>query len=475
MLSIRLSTEATPHARNIQRARGGLSTVLERLGTGLRINRAADDAAGLGVSTDLHTQQRSGRMALRNVQYAMEMADTAQSGLDEVTDIVQRMRELAVASASETLAGEERAYLQDEYGQLLSEVDRIANSTSFAGKRLLAPKAVDVLFMIDTSDSMGLEIPGFRSEIPGFRETLLAAGLDVRMGLAGVSNTVDTVDGSTSAVNLTDDTDLFDSGLNSFTNNGVGLMDPYTTMLDQAGVVPLAGDNGPEGQGFRSDAQKLILYAADIGQEVSLSFATEASAAQALASAGFTVHVMTRLSVAATDYDDITSATGGSLQDMNGFGVGFDVMLDNIAQDIIANARPVDAIEVQAGTGSGADSRIELGVPADTTTFTLGIQDTDVETVASAGVAIDALDSALSVLGSSYAKLGASYNRLESAANHHEQHLMALAGAESVIRDADYAYEIAAMTAVQIVEQAGIAAQVQANSLLSSAVSTLIG
>ncbi len=451
-----------------------MSLSLERISSGMRINRAADDAAGLGVSTKLRTEQHSGRMALRNVHDAMEMATTAEGGLFEIQDMLQRMRSLAVASASETLADEERAYLQDEYGQLMDEIDRIANSTYFGSKRLLAPKAIDLLFMIDTSDSMGFEIPAFRNEIPTFRQTLLDAGLDVRMGLSGVSNTVDTTDGSTTAIGLTDDTAAFDATLSTFTKQGVGLMDPYTTMLDQTGLVPLAGDDGPERHGFRSDAQKLVLYAADIGQEISLSSATETSAALALADAGFTVHVMTRLGLFGGDYDEITTATGGLLQDMNSFGINFDVMLDNIAQDVINKARPVSPIEVQAGTGSGAQHRIQMSVPVDATTFNLGIQETDISTVATARDALSLVDSALRTVGSNFASIGASFNRLESAANHHEENLMALAGAESVIRDADYAYETAALTATQIVEQAGIAAQSQATNLLMAAIPSLL-
>lgn len=475
MLSVRFPVGLAAFAQPLRQADGALTASLTRLSSGLRIRTAADDAAGLGVATDLLTAQRSSRMALRNVQDAMEMTVTAEGGLFEVTDLLQRMRELAVAGASETLAQEERAYLQDEFGELQAEIDRIANATSFAGRRLLAPKAVDLLFMIDTSDSMGLEIPGFQAEIPGFRETLLAAGLDVRMGLAGVSTTIDPDDGSTVAQRLTDDTAAFDAELAAFTNNGVGLMDPYSTMLDQAGVVPLAGTDGPEQHGFRQDAQRLILYAADTGQETSLSSATEDSAAQALSAAGFTVHVMTRLAANGGDYDAITTATGGSLQDMNGFGVGFDTMLDNIAQDIIAGARPVERLDVQADIGSGADSRIELGFPADTTTFTLGVQESSVATVADARSAIDDLDGALLAVGRSFAVLGASFNRLESAANHHEARLVALGGAESAIRDADMAQVTAELTVAQITQQAGLAALAQARSIHSATIPALLG
>ena len=135
-LQIRLASEARPFVRHHQRARTALSISLERLTSGMRINRAADDAAGLAVSSNLRTEQKSGQMALRNVHDAMEMAETAETGLVEVADMLQRMRSLSVASSSETLASEERSYLQEEYDQLLAEVDRIANTTSFGSKRL---------------------------------------------------------------------------------------------------------------------------------------------------------------------------------------------------------------------------------------------------------------------------------------------------------------------------------------------------
>ena len=463
-LQIRLASEARPFVRHHQRARTALSISLERLTSGMRINRAADDAAGLAVSSNLRTEQKSGQMALRNVHDAMEMAETAETGLGEVADMLQRMRSLAVASSSETLATEERSYLQEEYGQLLAEVDRIANTTSFGSKRLLSPKAIDIIFMIDTSSSMGIEIPVFRTEIPTFRQTMLDAGLDVHMALAGVSSTVDFQDGNTTAISLTGNTTAFDATLASFGITGVGLMDPYSTMLDQTGLVPLTGDNGPERHNFRGDSQKVLLYAADIGQETSLSAATETSAATTLANAGFTTHVMTRAGFEG-DYDEITTATGGLLQQMSGFGVGFDTMLDNIAQDIISKARPVSPIEVQAGTGSGAEHRIKFGVPVDVTTVALGIDGTDVATTATARGAMDLLDSALDAVGRAFAALGAGYNRLEAAADHQETHLMALAGAESELLDADYAYETSALTAVQA----------QATDLLVAAIPSLLG
>ncbi len=476
MLTIRAPAGAGALDRHGLRTQGSLRRSLERLSSGLRINEAADDAAGLGVSTDLRTDIRSAEMALRNVEDAIEMTHTAEGGLHEVTDLLQRMRELAVASASATLADEERQYLQDEYGELMREIDRTANVSQFGNQKLLAPGDVDILVMIDLSDSMGLEIPGFQAELPGMRQTLLDAGLDVKMGLVGVANSSDPIDGATVYQRLTGDADVYDAALAAFSNTGLGLMDPYTTMLDQTGVVPVDGTDGPEKNGFRATAtQKLVLYASDRGQEVALTGATEASTATALAEAGFTVHAMTVLGSFGGDFDDIATATGGSVQDMNAFGVGYAAMLDNIAQDVIAKARPLPTLEVQAGIGNTDADRITLGFPVDATTPTLGISETAVSTVAGAREALDLLDDALLTVGRGLATLGGSERRLQAAVAFHHDQLAALSSAEGQIRDADMAELTSELTALQIMQQAGIASRAQAHQLHSSTIPALLG
>lgn len=448
---------------------------MERLSSGLRINRARDDAAGLGVATNLRTDVRSSSMALRNVEEALEMANVADSGIHEAVDVVQRMRALAVASASETLADEERAYLDDEYGELLAQLDDIAHGTDYNDTTLLGPRPVDILFMVDVSDSMGNEIPAFRAELGTFIDTMNDAGLAVRISLIEVSNTRDSVDGASVRLGLTDDRDRFDASLSTLVTTGLGLMDPYTTMLDQTGVVPLAGDDGPEIPSFRKDARKLVLYAADRPQEIALSAATEADTAQALADAGFTAHIMGVAATSTAAFDDIATVTGGSFQNMSAFGVGFDTMLDNIAQQTIAESRPVQGIEVQAGIQNDADSRIALGFPVDLTTVAMGLDTTAVDTAAAARGAIDALDGALVTMNRARATLGASVNRLESTARHHITQIEALSSAESQVRNADYAVVTSELTASQIVQQSGIAAQAQANQLHAQAIPSLLG
>lgn len=115
-----------------------MKTSLERLSTGLRINRASDDAAGLGVSENLRTQIKGSSQAMKNAQDGIAAITIAEGAANEVSDILQRMRELAVQSSNDTLTSTERAYTSQEYGQLKSEIDRIAEVTNYNGMKLIS-------------------------------------------------------------------------------------------------------------------------------------------------------------------------------------------------------------------------------------------------------------------------------------------------------------------------------------------------
>lgn len=110
---------------------------LEKLSTGLRINRAADDAAGLSVSEQLRTQVRGLAMGNRNIQDGMSLLNIAEGALIEIEDMLQRIRELAIQAANDTLTSTERNYIQTEIDQLKTEIDRIANGTQYNSQKLL--------------------------------------------------------------------------------------------------------------------------------------------------------------------------------------------------------------------------------------------------------------------------------------------------------------------------------------------------
>jgi len=135
-MTVRTNVSAIQAAGILGKTNKALSSSLLKISSGLRINSAADDAAGLGVKTNLETESISVRQAMRNTNDGISIIQTAESAANEITDILQRVRELAVQSASDTLQNTERSYIDDEFQQLSSEIDRIANSTEFNGIKL---------------------------------------------------------------------------------------------------------------------------------------------------------------------------------------------------------------------------------------------------------------------------------------------------------------------------------------------------
>ncbi len=135
-LTVNTNTASLNAINNLNQTQRALGGSYQRISSGLRIAKAADDAAGLAVAESLDAQSASGRVAMRNTNDGISVIQTAEGAMDSVGDIISRMRELAVQSSSETLADDERAYIQDEFEQLTAEIDRIASSTQFNGTAL---------------------------------------------------------------------------------------------------------------------------------------------------------------------------------------------------------------------------------------------------------------------------------------------------------------------------------------------------
>ena len=130
-LRINYNFESVSAQRNLSQTQGSFFKAIEQLSSGLRINKAGDDAAGLAVSEKLKNQVRGLNQAQRNAQDSISLLQTAEGALNETHSILARMRELAVQSANDTLTTSDRLHIQDEVNQLLSEVDRIGNATQF--------------------------------------------------------------------------------------------------------------------------------------------------------------------------------------------------------------------------------------------------------------------------------------------------------------------------------------------------------
>ena len=130
-LTVNTNLSALSAANALNNTQGNLSSTLARISTGLRVTKAADDAAGSAVAMNLSTTARSGRQAMRNSNDGISVIQTAEAATKEVLNILDRMRELAVQSASETLENGERSYIDEEFEELSDEIERIAQATEF--------------------------------------------------------------------------------------------------------------------------------------------------------------------------------------------------------------------------------------------------------------------------------------------------------------------------------------------------------
>src|SRR5664279_3274510 len=144
--------------RNLSTTQNAISKSMQRLSSGLRINSAADDAAGLAISVGMDAQVKSMNQAVRNANDGVSLAQTAEGSLNETTNILTRMRELAQESATGTVTDTQRISIQNEFSQLGSEIDRIAAATQFNGKSLLDGNlSGGISFQIGTNNTAGVD------------------------------------------------------------------------------------------------------------------------------------------------------------------------------------------------------------------------------------------------------------------------------------------------------------------------------
>ena len=165
--------------RNLSSTQNALSTSMQRLSSGLRINSAADDAAGLAISVGMNAQVKSMNQAVRNANDGVSLAQTAEGSLNETTNLLTRMRELAQESATGTVSNTQRTSIQNEFTQLSSEIDRIANATQFNGTNLLdGTLSTGISFQIGTNntanDSISLSVTAAGSSALGLGATAVS-------------------------------------------------------------------------------------------------------------------------------------------------------------------------------------------------------------------------------------------------------------------------------------------------------------
>lgn len=185
--------------RNLVGTNRSLNISLQRLSSGLRINSAKDDAAGLALSDKMTAQIRGLNQAVRNANDGISMAQTAEGALQESTNLLQRMRELAVQSANGTYGSSERSSLNDEFSQLQQEISRIANKTEFNGTQVLKGSMNQTTLQVGANrgDTITMSVGGTSMTASG----LNVAADDVSIGTIGAASAaISAIDGALSTI-----------------------------------------------------------------------------------------------------------------------------------------------------------------------------------------------------------------------------------------------------------------------------------
>ncbi|OOZ38010.1 hypothetical protein BOW53_16755, partial [Solemya pervernicosa gill symbiont] len=239
--------------RNLSKSQSQLQTSLQRLSSGLRINSAKDDAAGLAIANRMTSQIRGFDQAMRNSNDGISLAQTAEGALSESTNILQRIRELAIQSANSTNSSTDRLSLQSEVNQLVSELDRISNTTSFNGLKLLdgsftaqtfqvgaeANQTINVTVAGATSDNLGINKVSVDNTTDGLTAATNSGGGNVATDMGGVTGAVDVATAELAAVaaQTVTVTDALNVTTDYTVNNGDSAADIATTLGAHAGVT----------------------------------------------------------------------------------------------------------------------------------------------------------------------------------------------------------------------------------------------
>lgn len=193
-LRINTNTASLNAQRNLMGTKMGLDKSLERLSSGYRINRAGDDAAGLAISENLRAQIRGLKQASRNAQDGVSLVQVAEGSLNEISSILIRLRELSVQAASDTIGPVERQFLNVEYDQLVSEIDRIADGTEFNGTQLLSGTGSILDFQVGTRNDPNIDRLSFDASKADANSAALGVNLTSVADKASAQNTLSALD-----------------------------------------------------------------------------------------------------------------------------------------------------------------------------------------------------------------------------------------------------------------------------------------
>ncbi len=199
-LRINTNTASLNSQRTLWNTKLALDKSMEKLSSGYRINRAGDDAAGLAISENLRAQVRGLKQASRNANDGISLVQVAEGSMNEMSSILIRLRELAVQAASDTIGPVERQFLNVEYDQLVSEIDRIADSTEFNGTQLLAGVGSIMDFQIGIRNNPEIDRISFDSSKADANSAALGINLSSVADKASAQNSLTSIDNAIMSV-----------------------------------------------------------------------------------------------------------------------------------------------------------------------------------------------------------------------------------------------------------------------------------
>ena len=491
--------------RNLNNAQGTLSTSLQRLSSGLRINSAKDDAAGLSISERMTAQIRGLNQAVRNANDGVSLAQTAEGSLNGMSDILQRMRELAVQSANETNSASDRAALQGEVANLTAELDRLAQTTQFNGRNLLDGTFTYAQFQVgaNANQTITATSSNFRTNSYGsYRMGSLTQGDDTNNTARG-----DLIKGGTET-NLTSTVAAATriAGGN-FTLNGSLGSATVTYAAGATAKTTAAAVNAKTAQtGVTATATTEIQTESWVaGGTYSFNVTSDNTSAVTVA---FTVGAVVNsdgLSAAVNAFNDVSSKTGVNARVDDS---GTKVIMTNAAGNSITlvSGAGTSSVDITSFTGANggntttlsagntavidgeiildSDRSFSVSAASNTTDWfsaatgaaqSQTVNQADVGSKDAANRTIAMIDGALQNVSAQRARYGALQSRFENAISNLSTTSENLSGARSRIRDADFAQETANLTRAQILQQAGVAMLAQANALPNQVLTLLRG
>ena len=467
--------------RNLVATDSALSKSLERLSSGLRINRAADDAAGLAISEKMRGQIKGLAQAIRNAQDAISLIQTAEGALNETHSILQRMRQLAVQAANDTLTPDDREQIQKEINQLIEELDRIGNTTEFNTKKLLNGQAGYTVTEQNGVASGGTVVvngvtyasdDAIAAENLDALVTRMTPGTNTKAGVYTVVITQNATKAQIGGV-ATAGADATVDSSGTIVLNGVAINVVAGENLDNV-VLKINNVKNLTGVEATVSSNSIVLTSINYGSSATINVS---GSNDLLKDLGLTDGDETVLSDAGTDIVGTINGKaaigkGGTLtlvapgDDADGLSITIDPSKLALASGAsLQFSAVVDASgAVTLHIGANKDQTMTVSI-RDMRAKALGVDQISVLSQTEAEESIAKIDLAINDVSTERSKLGAYQNRLEHTIANLGVAKENLAAAESRIRDVDMAEEMMEFTRSQILLQAGVAMLAQANTL----------